>query len=126
MSDKPFYVLVTGGRDYKDRRSVGDALHAVLMAIPTGRRMVLVHGGALGADTLADDWAHHWKQACLKVPAEWHRFTEQAGAKRNQQMLDWLAIDLVVAFPGGAGTRDMVARAEKAKIQTIHAGDHGL
>lgn len=127
MSDKPYYVLVTGGRDYQDRGACNTALHDVLMRTPKGRRMVVVHGNAKGADSLARYWAEYWNQPCLSVPAEWFRFGKQAaGPKRNQQMLDWLPIDLVVAFPGGAGTRDMVQRADKAKIKIIHAGDHGI
>jgi len=36
---------------------------------------------------------------------------------RNQKMLDDNKVDLVVAFPGGKGTADMVERAKKANIE---------
>lgn len=122
MRDKPFYVLVTGGRDYSDEGSVRAALHSVLMDVPADRRMVVVHGAARGADTLAGRWCDYWNQPEFRIPAEWDRFLKAAGGKRNQQMLNWLPIDLVVAFPGGSGTQDMVTRAEKANIKVIHAG----
>ncbi len=35
---------------------------------------------------------------------------------RNQQMLDEAKPDMVLAFPGGRGTDDMVSRAEKAGV----------
>jgi predicted Rossmann-fold nucleotide-binding protein len=42
-----------------------------------------------------------------------------AGPIRNQQMIDEGKPDLVIAFPGGAGTHDMMARATKANLQQI-------
>lgn len=125
MSDKPFYVLVTGGRDYRREDVVRDALHIQLMAMSKrrGRRLVIVHGNARGADSLAKKWAEYWDCPSFAIPAEWNKLGDKAGSKRNQQMLDWLPIDLVIAFPGGVGTRDMVTRAEKAKIEIIHAGE---
>lgn len=117
MSDSPYYVLVTGGRYFHDKTAVARALHQVLKGVPHGRRLVIVHGGAPGADSLASRWARDWKQAEFCIPAEWNRFDKAAGSTRNQQMLDWLPIDRVVAFPGGPGTRDMVTRARKANIQ---------
>ena len=46
---------------------------------------------------------------------------DQFGARlapplRNQRMLDEGKPDLVVAFPGGGGTKDMVRRAVKAGV----------
>jgi hypothetical protein len=39
-----------------------------------------------------------------------------AGPLRNQRMLDEGKPDLVVAFPGGGGTKDIVRRAVKAGL----------
>jgi len=38
---------------------------------------------------------------------------------RNQQMLDESRPDLIVAFPGGRGTKDMVDRATKAGVKVV-------
>jgi hypothetical protein len=50
----------------------------------------------------------------------------KAGPLRNYQMLEEGKPDLVVAFPGGGGTKDMVRRAVKAGV-SVHevnrAGD---
>jgi hypothetical protein len=43
----------------------------------------------------------------------------QAGPLRNQRMLDEGKPDLVVAFPGGGGTKDLVRRAVKAGV-SVH------
>lgn len=50
-------------------------------------------------------------------PANWLKYGRMAGAMRNQQMLDEEEVDLVVAFPGGKGTADMVRRARAAGIE---------
>jgi predicted Rossmann-fold nucleotide-binding protein len=38
---------------------------------------------------------------------------------RNQKMLDKGKPDLVVAFPGGRGTSDMISRAIKVPVRVI-------
>ncbi len=47
--------------------------------------------------------------------ALWERHGRAAGVIRNQAMLDY-GIDLVLAFPGGRGTADMVRRARSAGV----------
>ncbi len=53
------------------------------------------------------------------IPADWDKFGKGAGPIRNQQMIDEGKPDLVVAFPGGTGTADMVKRAKKHGIEVI-------
>jgi len=50
---------------------------------------------------------------------EWDELGKKAGPLRNQRMLDEGKPDLVVAFPGGGGTKDMVRRAVSAGV-AIH------
>lgn len=103
-------VLVCGGRDYKDRSRVYaelDALHNQMSA--------LVCGGAPGADTLAWDWGWHRNFYCERIMADWKTHGRAAGPIRNQKMLEW-GPDLVLAFPGGRGTADMIRRAEAAGV----------
>ena len=118
---QPFYVLVCGGRDFTNKRMMTDVLHGVMTdrAIydRDSQRMVIVHGNARGADKMAGHFADHWDCPVFAIPAEWLRLGPQAaGPYRNAQMLNWLDIGLVVAFPGGTGTADMVDRAKRAGI----------
>src|SRR5262249_62369122 len=46
-------------------------------------------------------------------------FGHSGGSKRNQQMLEEGKPDLVLAFPGGRGTADMVRRAQEAGIRGV-------
>ena len=111
-------VLVCGGRDFDDAglmNSVLDRLHTEKLFT------VLIHGNARGADRMADAWARCRGVPCepYEVPqGEWDEIGEKAGPLRNKRMLDEGKPDLVVAFPGGGGTKDMVRRAVKAGVPT--------
>lgn len=76
----------------------------------------IITGGADGYDRAAYDWGVvNW---CMVTehPANWKEHGRAAGPIRNQYMLDTHDIELVVAFPGGRGTADMVRRARKAGV----------
>lgn len=103
-------VLVTGGRAYWDWYTVD----MVLDLIGPSR---VVHGGAAGADRLADNWADKRNVA---ITAYAIRRPGEDGFQRNARMLrEEPKIDLVVAFPGNNGTADMVKRARKAGLYVI-------
>lgn len=109
-------VLVTGGRDFANPAMVRLALSAV----PSSA--VLIHGAARGADSLAaEQWAA-WGRAVEAHPADWNKHGKAAGVIRNQKMLD-SGVDLLVAFPGGRGTADMVARCHRAGVPILYAAD---
>ena len=74
--------------------------------------MVVIHGGARGADDLARQWGEiSVGIEGVEFRADWTAHGKAAGMIRNQRMLDEGRPDLVVAFPGGRGTADMVRRA---------------
>ena len=109
-------VLVCGGRDYNDAdtmRRVMDGIHAEASIT------VLIYGMARGADDLAKMWASSRGIKRLGFPANWERHGRSAGAIRNQEMLDKGLPNMVIAFPGGRGTADMVRRAKEAGIPVL-------
>ena len=105
-------VLVTGGRDFSDRKLLFDTLDGT--HINSGIDL-LINGGAPGADALSSEWARGMEIQTMMFMADWIRYGKKAGPIRNQQMIDEKP-DLVLAFPGGVGTADCVRRAEKAGI----------
>lgn len=108
-------VLVCGGRDFQDK-----SLYAVLDKLHRESSIgVIIEGAARGADRMAGYWARKNKIDNLKFHADWQRLGIAAGPRRNQQMIEQGRPDLVVAFPGGVGTADMVRRARAAKIEVI-------
>lgn len=115
MSDKR--VLVCGGRDFTDESAMINALMRI--EEEHGPFSLVIHGGARGADTLAGRWASMEKIKVHVFPANWKRDGKAAGPIRNQRMLDEGAPDLVVAFPGGRGTADMVRRATAHGVKVI-------
>lgn len=105
-------ILVCGGRDFADVEAVNRALDAVLAKHPD---MIVIHGAARGADTLAARWAAANDVRCEAYPADWSRHGRAAGPLRNQAMLD-TGVSGCVAFPGGRGTADMVKRCRMAGV----------
>lgn len=102
-------VLVCGGRDYTDYKTLCAWLDMVWIT-------QLIEGGAPGADTLAGIYAGD-RRIPVRIfnitKADWDKYGNGAGPRRNQQMLDATHPDLVVAFPGHKGTLDMVTRARE-------------
>lgn len=106
-------VLVCGGRDYTDQEHIWAVLDDIHETTPIAW---ILHGGASGADTLAGRWAQARGVSCRVFYADWQTHGRVAGMRRNQRMLDEGRPDLVVAFPGGRGTRDMIQRAYAAGV----------
>ncbi|WP_080402996.1 DUF2493 domain-containing protein [Burkholderia ubonensis] len=110
-------VIVCGGREYGQEVAEEQHLFAVLDAQHALSPIDLViQGGARGADSMARLWAESRAIDCLAVPAKWDAHGRGAGPIRNARMLDYKP-DMVIAFPGGRGTADMVRRANAAGIQ---------
>ena len=53
------------------------------------------------------------------MPANWERYRNAAGPIRNKEMLDKWRPHLVVAFPGAAGTTDMIKQARSYGVEVI-------
>ena len=106
-----------GGRDFNDRARLFDKLDGLL--IKYGGFEVVIHGKAKGADSLAELWARSRKVPVKSFAADWDKFGKAAGPIRNQQMLEEGKPNLVVAFPGGRGTQDMITRSRRRRIEII-------
>jgi hypothetical protein len=79
----------------------------------------IISGMAPGVDTVAIDWAVcNWCK-WHEFPADWAKHGKAAGPIRNKQMLVEGKPDLVVAFPGGRGTANMVKQAREANVEVI-------
>jgi len=105
-------ILICGGRDFNNYELMQEVL---FQHVYPGD--VIIHGDARGADRLSEKVAQPYV-VFERYPAQWET-GRGAGVRRNQQMLDEGKPDLVIAFPGGKGTLDMVTRARKAGIKVI-------
>jgi hypothetical protein len=79
-------------------------------------RWHIISGAAPGVDTVAIDWAITNWCSLDEYPANWKRHGRRAGFIRNKQMLDEGKPDLVIAFPGGNGTANMVRISKEAGV----------
>lgn len=107
-------VLVCGGRDFTNARLLYGALDRLAREVLVD---CIIEGDARGADRMAGYWAKKNRVDLRLFPADWTKHGKAAGPIRNQQMLDKGKPDLVIAFPGGSGTADMVSRARAAGIE---------
>lgn len=113
----PIRVLVCGGRDFSNKHQLYTELDRIHAETPIS---CIIEGGAAGADYLAARWSVRANlNDHARYPADWTMHGRAAGPIRNQRMLDEGKPDLVVAFPGGRGTADMVRRAEKAGVPVV-------
>ena len=106
-------VLACGGRDFEDAEFIFEYLDSLNDEIQI---TVLIEGDARGADKTAGAWADARGIEHEIYPANWKKYRAAAGPIRNKQMLDEGKPDLVVAFPGGKGTANMVMQAEEAGV----------
>jgi hypothetical protein len=114
-------VLICGGRDY----GVGKPDEWLTMfRVLSGQHekryfTAIIEGGAPGADSGARIFGEQNGIPVQTYDADWKAHGRAAGPIRNQRMIDEGKPDIVIAFPGGRGTADMVRRAEKAGIEVI-------
>lgn len=108
-------VLVCGGRTFKPGPGDYALLAGYLMP-----GSVLIHGAAPGADTFAAEFAQGLGFVEIHAfPARWKELGKIAGPMRNTQMLKEGKPDIVLAFPGGRGTSNMIAQAKASGIQVV-------
>lgn len=108
-------VLVCGGRDFTDHEYIFDKLDKIHNII---KITLIIEGEARGVDRIARFWAECREVPFLPVPADWEQYGKRAGPIRNSEMLKHNP-DVVVAFPGGTGTADMIKKAEKCNVKVV-------
>lgn len=120
-----YRVLITGSRHWDSYIGMTRAFELFQSSVDVAfEEMIIIHGGARGADTIAGDIAKRFGCQVEVHPADWVAHGKAAGPIRNQQMVD-LGADICLAFPLGEsrGTRHCMKAAEKAGIKVINYGD---
>ncbi len=110
-------AIICGGRHYSDDRWMGAQL--LRIAGDVGEFTLIIHGGAKGADLMADAWAKFVNVPTMRFDANWDGDGRAAGPIRNRLMLTEGKPDIVIAFPGGRGTANMISQARKAGVRVI-------
>lgn len=107
-------ILVCGGRKYWERDNVIRVLDEASQHFDPD--FVIIQGGANGADSLAKLWAFANGHPMIEMAAHWDAYKQAAGSMRNKWMIKYCNPDLIIAFPGGTGTANMVALGKKNGI----------
>jgi hypothetical protein len=127
-------IVVTGDRHWNAYQVVFDALSEAavyLLATVTVQhpvRIIVIHGGATGADAHASIAAHALDFEVEVHNPNWDRYGNAAGPMRNEQMMQRQP-QLVLAFhdylPGSKGTAHAVATARAQGITVWLHDSHG-
>lgn len=109
-------VLICGDREWTDGKLIE---HFLELKEYWDDELVVIHGAARGADTLAGEAATRLGYRVEEYPADWEKYGKKAGILRNLQMLDtkpdevWAFHDDLAASKGTAHT---VREAKKRGI----------
>jgi hypothetical protein len=112
-------ILVTGSRSHESLRITSHIRAWVRDNTDPEERIILIHGGARGADdgaNLATEFEKDWGE--FRLPARWRALGRSAGPRRNREMIEYLSPDVCLAYPmpDSVGTYDMIEVVEKAGI----------
>lgn len=108
-----FRVIVAGSRDFCKSSLLYAALDSLLSKVKENDEIVIVSGGAKGADKLGEQYAKERGYKLQVYPADWDQYGKAAGPIRNKQMAE--NADALVAFWDGKslGTKNMIDEATK-------------
>lgn len=113
----PFLVLICGGRNYQNRENIKVVIQTIHERKPN---LMILQGGAKGADSLAKSVAKELGIPCITVEANWEIYGKTAGPLRNRWMAA-LSPKLVLGFhkniSESKGTKDMLEVAEELGIK---------
>jgi len=106
-------VLVCGSRNWTDKERI---YKIISLYNELYHPIVVIHGDAKGADTIAKECSIELGIPFESYPADWNKYGRSAGPRRNRKMLDTNP-DTVIAFHddlySSKGTLDMVTRSRK-------------
>jgi len=111
-------VLFTGGRDFTDRSLLFLRLDAFDSIVPITEVVV---GDARGVDALVWAWAKARNKKWFREKAHWDKLGKYAGIERNERMVNLYNPDILIAFPGGNGTKHCANYAKKSGIEVMYA-----
>jgi hypothetical protein len=109
-------IIVCGARNFPHLDVVDGELTKINMR---NLLTTVIHGcsGALGSEV--DRWARSYGIPIVHYPHNWEYHGKKGEQVRNAFMLEDARPDLVVAFPGGCHTADLVRRAVNIGVAVL-------
>ena len=114
--ENEFFCMIVGSRSFENYEILREKCDFMLKK-KTGKEIIIVSGGAAGADALAKNYAKEKGYKYLEFPADWSK-GNIAGYERNQQMHRYISTKAdrgVIAFWDGEskGTKHSFSLAKK-------------
>lgn len=99
-----FYCLVVGSRSFNNYNYMCEKLNSLLQ---NKKDIIIVSGGARGADSLAERYAKEHGYELKIFNADWNTYGKSAGYRRNEEMHKFISAPsgrdrVVVAFWDGS------------------------
>lgn len=118
-------LVVAGGREFKDQELFDITLnHFMRYFSSVNIPVIIVSGGARGADTMAEDYARRYNLPFKLFEADWDFHGKAAGYVRNKEMAKYGTH--LVAFHDGIskGTTHMInlAKEYELKVKVVKYG----
>ena len=106
-------VVVAGCRDYNNYAEAKEYIDYCISMLRKNNTIVIVSGGATGADALGERYAAENGLEVERYPADWKTYGMSAGPIRNRQMAR--VSDYVICFWDGKskGTKSMIESARR-------------
>lgn len=116
-------IIVAGSRDFNDYPFLCETMDRLTRKLDK-KKLVIISGGAKGADKLGERWAFERMVSVEIFHADWAKHGKAAGPIRNGEMAD--VADVLIVFWDGKspGTKDMISQANKKglKVRVILFG----
>lgn len=111
-----FRVIIAGSRNFNNYELLKKECDAFLLDKKEKYNIIIISGGARGADFSGEKYAQDEGFSLEKFPANWNKFGKSAGFRRNEQMAE--VADALIAFWDGKshGTKHMIEIMENKKL----------
>ena len=116
-------IIIAGSRNFEDYMYLEETMLKVIGSLEH-KDIEIISGMAKGADKLGAAFAKHHGFKLKEMPADWTRYGNSAGYRRNAEMASYAIEDpesMLVAFWDGEskGTGHMVDLAKKHNIKYV-------
>ena len=111
-----FKVIIAGSRGFSNYKLLKEKCNEYLREKRKEYNIIIISGGARGADTLGEKYAQDEGFSLEVFSANWNKFGKSAGFIRNEQMAE--IADALIAFWDGKshGTKHMIEIMENKKL----------
>ena len=113
MTDsKIIKIVIAGCRNYNNYEEAKTYIDLCISNIRNGNKIIILSGGASGADKLGERYAKENGFEVELYPADWNNYGKSAGPRRNKLMAE--NCDCVICFWDGKsrGTKSMIEYAK--------------